>query len=209
MKLQIDPKITGGSYPKEIPLLDNRGAALRPLGAEDEDALLDFYRSMHPETRLRLRQDNTNRAILKRFLEEIDLGRMALLGALDKDSGKMVGEGSLRIMHHGWAKHVGEVRYCIDPDWAPSGLGGVLIMELVDIATTQLLDKLVYWVLDDQVRLKAMLKEMGFVEEAVLRDHATDLSGKKHDVFIMSNYMSELWRKMEDMILDHEFPHYA
>lgn len=209
MKLRIDPKITGGEYPKELPLLENRAILLRPLDEEDEDALLDFYRSLPPETRQRFRQDNTNRAILKRFLEEIQLGRMALLGAFDKDSGRIVGEGSLRIMHHGWAKHVGEIRYCIDPDWAPTGLGGVLIMELVDIATTQLLDKLVYWVLDDQIRLKAMLKEMGFVEEARLQDHATDLSGKKHDIFIMSNYMAELWRKMEDMILDHEFPHYA
>ena len=138
MKLQIDPKITGGDYPKEISLLENREVVLRPLGVEDEDALVEFYRSLPPETRQRLRQDNTNRAILKRFLEEIALGRMALLGAFDKDGGRIVGEGSLRIMHHGWAKHVGEIRYCIDPDWAPTGLGGVLIMELVDIATTQI-----------------------------------------------------------------------
>ena len=47
---------------------------------------------------------------------------------------------------------------------------------------------------------------MGFVLEAILRDHATDLAGKKHDIYIMSNYMAELWRKMEDMIMYQEFP---
>ena len=81
-------------------------------------------------------------------------------------------------------------------------------MELVEIASAHGLDKLTYQVLDDQVRLRSMLKNMGFVEEAVLRDHATDLAGAKHDIIIMSNYMAELWRKMEDMILDHEFPPY-
>jgi ribosomal protein S18 acetylase RimI-like enzyme len=88
----------------------------------------------------------------------------------------------------------------------PTGLGGILVMELVEVASAQGLDKLIYMVLDDQVRLKKMLQDMGFVQEAILRDHATDLSGKKHDIYIMSNYMAELWRKMEDMIMYQEFP---
>jgi RimJ/RimL family protein N-acetyltransferase len=208
MRLSMD-KTIDQTYPKRLPLGDNREAIIRPLGFEDEELLLAHYRSLPPETRLRLRQDNTNRAILKRFLEEIPLGRMVLLGATTVDESQIVAEGTLRIMHHGWARHVGEIRYCLDPDWAPSGLGGALVRELVEIASAHSLDKLVYQVLDDQVRLRDMLKNMGFVEEAVLRDHATDLAGKKHDVFIMSNYMAELWRKMEDMILDHEFPPYA
>ncbi len=208
MNLRIDPNTTGAGYPKELQLKDSRQAIFRPIDESDEERLLQFYRDLPPETRLRLRQDNTNRKVLRRFLEEIPLGRMALLGAFDTEQERIVAEGSLRIMHHGWARHVGEVRYCLDPDWAPSGLGGLIVLELVEIAATQSLDKLVYYVLDDQVRLKAMLKNMGFVEEAALRDHATDLAGKKHDVYIMSNYMAELWRKMEDMILDHEFPPY-
>ena len=187
-------------------LNENRAVQLRPLDEEDEEALLTFYRELPPETRLRLRQDNTNRKVLRRFLEEIPLGRMALLGAIDPETQRVVCEGSLRIMHHGWARHVGEIRYCLDPDWAPSGLGGMIVLELVDIASMQSLDKLIYYVLDDQVRLKAMLKNVGFVEEALLRDHATDLAGKKHDIYIMSNYMAELWRKMEDMIMYQEFP---
>ena len=208
MKLRIDPKSVGRAFPKEVHLNENRTVMIRPLEADDEEKLLAFYRELPPETRLRLRQDNTNRAILRRFLEEIELGRMALIGAFDTESGRVVAEGSLRIMHHGWARHVGEIRYCLDPDWAAAGLGGQIVMDLVDVASTQSLDKLIYYVLDDQVRLKAMLKNMGFVEEAVLRHHATDLAGKKHDIYIMSNYMAELWRKMEDMILDHEFPPY-
>ncbi len=133
---------------------------------------------------------------------------MILLGAVapGTDPPELVGEITLRILHHGWARHVGEIRYCLNPETAPVDLGGQLIHEIVEIAAAQGLDKLTYQVLDDQLRLRALLKNLGFTEEAVLRDHATDLTGKKHDVFIMSNYMAELWRKMEDMIMDHEFP---
>lgn len=207
MKLRTE-KINGSEYPKTLELRDQRQVLVRPLTEADEEALLVFYRDLPPETRLRLRQDNTNRKILNRFLEEIELGGMILLGAIvpGSDPPVVAGEVSLRIMHHGWARHVGDIRYCLNPDYAPSGLGGQLIREIVEIASAQGLDKLTYHVLDDQVRLKALLKNLGFVEEAVLRDHATDLAGKKHDVFIMSNYMAELWRKMEDMILDREFP---
>lgn len=207
MKLKLE-NINGNKYPKLLELKDQHRVIVSPLSSEDEDILLQFYRSLPPEIRLRLRQDNTNRKILKRFLEEIQLGGMILLGAVTEgtDPPELVGEITLRILHHGWARHVGEIRYCLNPEVAPVDLGGQLIHEIVEIAAAQGLDKLTYQVLDDQLRLRALLKNLGFAEEAVLRDHATDLTGKKHDVFIMSNYMAELWRKMEDMIMDHEFP---
>lgn len=207
MKLRVD-NINSDEYPKTLELKDDRQVVVRPMGEQDEDMLLGFYRSLPPEIRLRLRQDNTNRKILRRFLEEIHLGSLIMLGAhvSGSDPMEMAGEVTLRILHHGWSRHVGEIRYCLHPDVAPVDLGAQLIREMLEIGSAQGLDKLVYRVLDDQVRLKALLKNLGFEEEAVLRDHATDLSGKKHDVHIMSNYMAELWRKMEDMIMAHEFP---
>ena len=195
-------------YPLHVALSEDTEVVIRPLCEDDEEALLAHYRALPPETRLRLRQDNTNRAVLKRFLEEMPLGRAVVLGAFDDEEEQLLGEGTLRIMHHGWARHVGEIRYLVDADWVPTGLGGVLIMELIELASAQGLDKLVYQTLDVQVRLRKMLKELGFTEEAILRNHATDLAGQKHDIHVMSNYMAELWRKMEDMILDHEFPPY-
>ncbi|MDY0000098.1 MAG: GNAT family protein [Polyangia bacterium] len=207
MKVNFE-NLSGGDYPKLLELKEDRRLLLEPLSACDEDALLGFYRSLSPEVRLRLRQDNTNRKILKRFLEEIELGGLILLGAVvpGAEPKEIVGEVTLRILHHGWARHVGEIRYCLNHEKAPPDLGGMLIREIVEIAAAQGLDKLTYQVLDDQIRLRALLKNLGFTEEAVLRDHATDLTGKKHDVYIMSNYMAELWRKMEDMIMDREFP---
>ena len=207
MRLRVE-NIDGSEYPKTLDLKDNRQVLVRPLKEGDEDLLLTFYRKLPPEARLRLRQDNTNRKILKRFLEEINFGSLILLGAFepDNDSQTLIGEVSLRVLHHGWSRHVGEIRYCLQPEIAPSDLGAMLIREMLEMGAAQGLDKLVYRVLDDQIRLKAVLQNLGFEEEAILRDHATDLSGKKHDVHIMSNYMAELWRKMEDLILSQEFP---
>ena len=49
------------------------------------------------------------------------------------------------------------------------------------------------------------MEALGFQREAVLKDHVTDLRGRPHDLVIMTNYVAELWRKMEDAILDMEF----
>lgn len=190
-------------YPMTRTIKDRGEVTLRPLVEADEDHLLTFYRALPEETRLRLKQDNTNRAILRRFLENLGLGRMITLGAFDPE-GAVVAEVTLRLQHHGWLRHVGEIRYCVSPDWSPTALPELLLMQIVEIAATQGLDKIVYLVLDDQQRLRKLLESLGFKAEAELSDHATDLHGKKHSVIIMSNLIAELWRQMEDMILLQE-----
>ena len=57
-----------------------------------------------------------------------------------------------------------------------------------------------------QKKRKHKLEQVGFEQEAVLRDHATDLQGKRHNMIIMSNYVSELWRRMEELIRDTDLP---
>jgi hypothetical protein len=59
--------------------------------------------------------------------------------------------------------------------------------------------------MDTQTSAINAMKALGFVREAVLKEHVTDLHGRPHDLVIMTNYVSELWRKMEDLILDTEF----
>jgi RimJ/RimL family protein N-acetyltransferase len=191
-------------YPLTRTIKDRGEITLRPVVESDEDALLAFYRSLPEETRLRLKQDNTNRAILKRFLENISLGTVITLGAFGPDGKTVVAEITLRVQHHGWLRHVGEVRYCVVPEYSDTVLPETLLMQMVEIAATLGLDKIAYLVLDDQVRLRALLERLGFKAEAELANHATDLHGKKHTVIIMSNLIAELWRQMEDMILLQE-----
>ena len=196
-------------YPLKRTIKDHGEITIRPIVEADEDHLLAFYRGLPDETRLRLKQDNTNRAILRRFLENISLGTVISLGAFGPDGKTVVAEVTLRVQHHGWLRHVGEIRYCVTPDWAPTALPELLLMQIVEIASTQGLDKIVYLVLDDQQRLRRLLETLGFKAEAELSDHATDLQGKKHSVIIMSNLIAELWRQMEDMILAQENRSYS
>jgi RimJ/RimL family protein N-acetyltransferase len=170
----------------------------------DEDQLLAFYRGLPDDTRLRLKQDNANRAILRRFLENISLGTVITLCAIGPDGKTVVAEVTLRVQHHGWLRHVGEIRYCVAPEWETTALPELLLMQIVEISATLGLDKIVYLVLDDQQRLRQLLESLGFKAEAELANHATDLHGKKHSVIIMSNLIAELWRQMEDMILAQE-----
>ena len=66
-------------------------------------------------------------------------------------------------------------------------------------------DKLVFRAMDTQTSAINAMKALGFVKEAVLKEHVVDLHGRTHDLVIMTNYVAELWRKMEDLILDTEF----
>ena len=102
MRLGLDNG-AAAQYPVERFLSNNTRVMIRPVVKDDEEALLAYYRSLPDIVRLRLRQDNTNRAILKRFLEEIPLGRMISLAAFthpDDGEPELVGEATLRIMHH-------------------------------------------------------------------------------------------------------------
>jgi hypothetical protein len=191
-------------FPVQRMVKDRGEVTIRPAGEADEELLLAFYRSLPPESRLRLRQDATNRAILKRFLEGVGIRNTIILAALVDEGKSVVGEVTLRVQHHGWMRHVGEIRYCLNPDWSPTSLAEHLIMEICEVGAQQGLDKLFYLVLDDQTRLRKMLEDLGFRQEAELLNHATDLVGKKHNVYVMSNHIADLWRQMEDMILGLE-----
>jgi len=44
-----------------------------------------------------------------------------------------------------------------------------------------------------QKNAQRVFKRLGFEEEALLKNHSMDVSGKKHDLIIMSNDVTSLW----------------
>lgn len=190
-------------YPKKVHLKDGATITLRLMVPEDEDKLLEFFRAVPDEDRIYLADDVTSRKVIRRWCQELDYDKV--LPILAEHEGRIVGDSTLRHTHFGWMRHVGHIRCVVSLDWRRRGVATVLINDLIEHAIMRGLDKLIFRAMDTQTSAINAMKALGFVKEAVLKEHVVDLHGRPHDLVIMTNYVSELWKKMEDLILDAEF----
>ncbi len=188
-------------FPLNVTLRDGTVVTIRPLGAADAPALLDFYRALPEEDRLSLRDDVTKPEWLRRFVARIESGEVVSLVA-ERDGG-IVAEASLYRALHGWTRHVGEVRVSVAPALRRSGLGSALARELVKLATHMGVEKMIAQVVDNQLAARRLFRKLGFKQEAVLRGHVKDIHGKKHDLLIGANDVSHIWEAMEALVADY------
>lgn len=190
-------------YPKTTRLRDKSEVVLRPLEKDDFDAMLTFLRSLPEEDRLFLRSDATRIDELKRLFQ--DLSPDHIFGMVALVRGRIVGDATMHRPHSGWSRHVADVGCVVAPDFRGLGLGTLLLREIVDHALTSAVDKLEVRMMANQVSALRAFHNLGFRREAVLRDHAKDARGQKHNLVIMTNDVAELWQKMQDMIEETDF----
>jgi RimJ/RimL family protein N-acetyltransferase len=190
-------------YPIKVTLKDGTDVTLRLMVREDEDKLLKFFRAVPDEDRIFLADDVTNRAVIRRWVRELDYENvLPILAEIDDE---IVADVTLKTNRMGWMRHVGEVRCVVALEYRRRGLGTMMVSRLIEHAVLMGLDKIVFRAMETQVGAIRAMENLGFTTEATLRDHVTDLRGRPHDLIIMTNYVAELWRKMEDAILDSEF----
>ena len=190
-------------FPQKAVLKDGTEVVLRLMVPDDEEKLLRFFRSIPDEDRLYLAEDVTNRAVIRRWVQELDYDRVFPL--LTEKDGEIIADTILRTDRSGWMRHVGDLRGVVALEYRRRGVATLAFSRLVEHAVVMGLDKIVFRAMSTQFGAINCMVALGFVKEAVLKDHVTDLRGRPHDLVIMTNYVTELWRKMEDAILDVEF----
>jgi RimJ/RimL family protein N-acetyltransferase len=191
-------------YPQRVTLKGGTTVTLRPLQSGDEAALARFFSGLPPEHTEFLKDNVRDAATVQRFLRERENNNIWVILAL-ADDGRVVADASLHTDHHGWRRHIGEVRVVVDPQLHKQRLATTLIHELVNQASIRGLKKLEAQILATQVGARTAFEHLGFREEARLKDHALDHHGRPHDLLILTNTVEDLWRKMEDLIADLEF----
>ncbi len=190
-------------YPQKTKLKDGTEVVIRLMVPEDEDKLLNFFRGIPEEDRLYLADDVTNRAVIRKWVRELDYDRV--LPLLTEMDGEIVADATLRTNRAGWMRHVGELRGVVDLSYRRRGVATIAFSRLTEHAVMMGLDKIVFRAMDTQAGAIKCMESLGFEKEATLKDHVTDLRGRPHNLVIMTNYVAELWRKMEGTILDTEF----
>ena len=171
-------------YPTVYLTTDGAQMTIRPMVPQDQDALLDFFRSIPPEDRFYLKEDVTDPKLIARWVQTLDYSRaLPLLAFLD---GKIIGDGTLHHRRAGARQHIGEVRVVVASAYRNRGVGRGLLHKLIDIAGDKGLKKLTFEVVaDTEPAARHTAQVLGFVPVAVLPAHVCDLGGMSHDLIIM------------------------
>jgi len=171
-------------YPTVYLTADGAQMTIRPMVPEDQDALLDFFRSIPAQDRFYLKDDVTDPNIIARWAQTLDYSRaLPLLAFLD---GQVVGDGTLHHRRAGARQHVGEVRVVVAPAYRNRGVGRGLLHQLIAIAGDKGLQQLLFEVVaDTEQAARHTAQVLGFVPVAVLPAHVRDASGNPHDLIIM------------------------
>jgi len=189
-------------FPHTLSLRDGSQVQIAVLKAEEGKALHAFYRGLPEEDRMVLKEDVRLSGWAERFLSKVAEGSIICLVATV--NGEVVAEGSLYRTFYGWTRHVGEIRLTVGPAWRRKGLGRALAAGLVKIATDLGIEKIIVRVVENQVAAFHIFQRLGFMKEAVLHRHVSDLAGNKRDLLILANDVSQIWSTMEAMVMDFE-----
>ena len=189
-------------FPKEVKLKDSGVVTVRGMMKTDLEKLVEFFNELPEEDKLFLKDDVTRRSTIETWLGNLDYERILPLVA--EVENRIVGDASLHMHKHGWARHVGEIRVVVAKDYQRRGLGSILAGIIFQIALGLGLDKIQAQMMDNQIGARKAFEKLGFKEEAILKESVMDLKGDKHDLVIMSNSVTELWKRMEDMIVYSE-----
>lgn len=177
-------------YPKHEKLRDGTEVVVRLMVKEDQRALFEFFQKVPQEDRLFLRDDVSDPATIRAWVDGLNYDRV--LPVLALADGEVIGDATLHRRERGWARHVGTVRLVIHPDYREKGLGTLLIRELVDIAKGLKLERLVVELMGTQQAALSAFRHLGFEREAIVYQHVKDQAGRPQDLVIMIHDLMEM-----------------
>jgi RimJ/RimL family protein N-acetyltransferase len=187
-------------YPKTLKLKNGKSVEIRPLEGDDVGALVAFFKGLPEDSTQFLKEDVKDAKVVSRYVAEANPDLVWPIVAVC--DGAIVADATLHMQQRGWRRHVGEVRVVVNPDFRRHRLAIALIHELVNQASLRKLKKLEAQILNSQKGALRAFQQLGFIEEATLKDHAMGAQGGLHDLIIMTNTVDDLWNKMEDMLHD-------
>jgi RimJ/RimL family protein N-acetyltransferase len=166
---------------------------IRPLIPADAAGLADLFSSLSESDRTLIHEDLTDAGAVQRITAHPELHWVA-----HGDDGTIVGYSAVNRLP-GWCDHVGELRLVVRPAGRGAGVGRGLVRAGLLGALAVGIRKVVAELVPEQERVVQMFSELGFTDEALLRDHIRDRDGRLHDL-IMLAYLADDARGMLDTV---------
>lgn len=151
------------TLPRTFRLLDERVVTLRPICAEDAPLEADFFRRMSPESRYK-RFMATMRELPQaklKYLTQVDGINHVALAATTHHEGRETLVGVARFVV-GPASTDCEFAVSVDDAWQGSGVAGILMRTLMELARARGLRRMEGIVLASNGRMLKFMRQLGF-----------------------------------------------
>jgi RimJ/RimL family protein N-acetyltransferase len=171
------------NFREMITLKDGAYILVRPMIADDQQCLLDFYSAVSEDDLRYFRHYVKDPAVIRDWCEHLDYSKVLPVLAFAKD--RIVGSASL---HFGEApkRHTAEVRIFLAKDHRRRGLGMKMIRVLIDLARKQGLYILLAEVIAEQTKVIKAFEALGFQSQTTLDDYFIFPDGETRDVVLMT-----------------------
>ncbi|HIJ75587.1 MAG TPA: GNAT family N-acetyltransferase [Deltaproteobacteria bacterium] len=195
----IYPEIDLNTYRKEARLKDGAKILLRPMVAEDQGALYEFFQAVSKEDARLLRDDVQSTLLIEKWAKNLDYDRTLPILAIKE--GKIIADATINRRRSGWKWHLGTVRVFVHKDYRNVGLGHLMIEELADMAYKLGIEKLLAEIPDISTSAINAFTRAGFYRAAVIPNMAKDRDNMPMDVVVM---MKDI-KPAKDDTYDYDF----
>lgn len=156
---------------------------IRRIEPGDADSLLSYAQTLPRHDIVYMRRNLSTQEGIEKWFRALANGYIFAYVAIL--NGKVVGYSSLNLTGLDWSSHVADIRVSVSPDVRKSGLGRVLVREAFRLAVTLGVEIVRASMTPDQKGARALFEELGFKNEAIMKDHVKDLDGAYHDLLVM------------------------
>lgn len=181
--------------PREIDLA-GEPLVLRRMTPEDANRMHRFFLELPAVDLLVLDRDVTQGREIDTWVDEMERGEtVTIIAETPELAGverTIMGETTLHLSSVPWSRHIGYVRVFTAREQRGRGLGRLLLDELCQLASNLGVEKLVAEMTVEQVPAQRLLEQLGFVEEARLRNYVKDRYRRPHDLVIMTRDVCDL-----------------
>ena len=177
------PKIDINKYQKETKLKDGTKVLLRPMVAEDQDALYEFFKAVSEEEARYLRDDVKSRLLIESWAKNLDYSRTLPILAIKDEI--IIADATINRRRSGWKWHLGTVRIFVHKDYRNLGLGELMVDELARIAYRLGIEKLILEIPDTNTAVINAFTKSGFHRAAVIPNMAKDRQNMPVDLAVM------------------------
>jgi len=187
------------TYQKEAQLKDGTKILLRPMVAEDQDALYEFFKAVPREEARYLRDDVQSRTLIEKWAKNLDYKKTLPILAVKDDA--IIADATINRRRSGWKWHLGTVRIFVHKDYRDVGLGHLMIEELTDIAYKLEIEKLIIEAPDINTPLINAFSKAGFYRAAIIPNMVKDRENMPVDIVVM---MKDI-KPAHDEAYDYDF----
>lgn len=168
-------------FPQEAVLRDGRRVLIRPFTASDTQSLWAFFQRLPEEVRRFAWARIDDRSVIAAWGRNLNYTKAFPLLALDGP--KIVADATLHRREGGPLRHVGRVKWLLDPDYRGVGLGTLLVNHFITAAKANGLRHLTCMLVSDfEADAIRVLTDLGFDGSCTLPGYGSDPDGSPHDM---------------------------